>query len=82
MDCEQHKLVSLIGNIAPDGTASNYDVIMRIADKVRAPHYPMPLPVMIDDPEIRRFFYALPQLKIVARLAGRGRRHASSVSAR
>ncbi|WP_102223748.1 sugar-binding transcriptional regulator [Acidimangrovimonas sediminis] len=69
MSCEQHKLISLIGNIAPDGSASNYDVIMRTADTVRAPHYPMPLPVIIDDPEIRRMFYQLPQLKIVARLA-------------
>lgn len=69
MICDQHKLISLIGNIAPDGTASNYDVIMRVADTVRAPHYPMPLPVIIDDPEMRRMFYALPQLKIVARLA-------------
>ncbi|GHE04375.1 DeoR family transcriptional regulator [Defluviimonas sp. 20V17] len=69
MTCEQHKLVSLVGNIAPDGTASNYDVIMRMADTVRAPHYPMPLPVIIDDEEIRRMFYSLPQLKIVARLA-------------
>lgn len=69
MTCEQHKLISLVGNIAPDGTASNYDVLMRVADTVRAPHYPMPLPVIIDDEEIRRMFYALPQLKIVARLA-------------
>lgn len=69
MTCEQHKLISLVGNIAPDGSASNYDVIMRVADTVRAPHYPMPLPVIIDDAEIRRLFYSLPQLKIVARLA-------------
>jgi DNA-binding transcriptional regulator LsrR (DeoR family) len=46
MDCPQHKIVSLVGNIAPDGSASFYDVIMRIADAVKAPHYPMPLPVI------------------------------------
>ena len=46
MDCPQHKIVSLVGNIAPDGSASFYDVIMRIADAVRAPHYPLPLPVI------------------------------------
>ncbi|WP_084714350.1 sugar-binding transcriptional regulator [Thioclava pacifica] len=69
INCEHHKLVSLIGNISPDGTASNYDVIMRAADKLNARHYPMPLPVLLDDPEIRRSFYALPQLKIVALLA-------------
>ena len=37
---------SLIGNIAPDGSASFFDVVMRLADKVRAPHYPMPVPVI------------------------------------
>ena len=42
----QHRLVSMIGNIAPDGSASFFDVIMRIADKVRAPHYPMAMPVI------------------------------------
>jgi DNA-binding transcriptional regulator LsrR (DeoR family) len=46
MDCPQHKIVSLVGNIAPDGSASFYDVVVRMADAVRAPHYPMPLPVI------------------------------------
>ncbi|CAN5361411.1 sugar-binding transcriptional regulator [soil metagenome] len=46
MDCPQHKLVSLVGNIATDGSASFYDVIVRMADAVRAPHYPMPVPVI------------------------------------
>ena len=46
MDCPQHKIVSLVGNIAPDGSASFYDVITRVADAVRAPHFPMPLPVI------------------------------------
>src|SRR5437899_3075821 len=37
---------SLVGNIAPDGSASFYDVVVRMSDAVRAPHYPMPLPVI------------------------------------
>lgn len=71
MDCEHHKLVSLVGNIAPDGTATNYDVIMRIADKVRAPHYPMPLPVIVDSAELRTALHLLPQMQIVAGLVAR-----------
>ena len=47
MDCPQHKIVSLVGNMASDGSASSYDVIIRIADTVNAPHYPMPLPVIV-----------------------------------
>ena len=27
MDCPQHKVVSLVGNIAPDGSASRFDVV-------------------------------------------------------
>ncbi len=46
MDCPQHKIVSLVGNIAPDGSASIFDVASRIGDRVRAPYYPMPLPVI------------------------------------
>jgi DNA-binding transcriptional regulator LsrR (DeoR family) len=46
MDCPQHKIVSLVGNIAPDGSASIFDGASRIGDRVRAPFYPMPLPVI------------------------------------
>jgi DNA-binding transcriptional regulator LsrR (DeoR family) len=46
MDCPQHKVVSLVGNIGPDGSASLYDVVSRVSDRVKAPHYPMPLPVI------------------------------------
>lgn len=46
MDCPHHKIVSLVGNIAPDGSATVFDVASRIGDRVRAPHYPMPLPVI------------------------------------
>ncbi len=54
MDCPQHKIVSLVGNMANDGSASSYDVIIRIADTVNAPHYPMPLPVIVSTPEERQ----------------------------
>lgn len=46
MHCPQHKLVSLVGNIAPDGSASLLDAVSRAADIVKAPHYPMPCSVI------------------------------------
>jgi DNA-binding transcriptional regulator LsrR (DeoR family) len=46
MDCPQHKVISLVGNIGPDGSATVFDVASRIGDRVGAPHYPMPLPVI------------------------------------
>ena len=69
MECEQHRIVSLNGNISPDGSASYYDVIMRIADRVRAPHYPMPMPVIAQSLEERDLFHSLKPIQSVLRLA-------------
>ncbi|MBN8631918.1 MAG: MarR family transcriptional regulator [Rhodobacterales bacterium] len=69
IDAPQHRLVSLIGNIAPDGSASFFDVVMRIADKVRAPHYPMPVPVISPTPEENAAFHALAPVQKVMALA-------------
>ncbi|MCX7670183.1 MAG: MarR family transcriptional regulator [Anaerolineae bacterium] len=69
MEAEQHRLVSLIGNIAPDGSASFFDVVMRIADKVRAPHYPMLVPVISPTPEENAASHALPPVRRVMDLA-------------
>lgn len=66
---ERHKVVSLIGNIAPDGSASLYDVILRIADKIRAQHYPMPVPVLSRTPQERELFHALGPVQSVMTLA-------------
>ena len=69
MECEQHRIVSLNGNISPDGSASYYDVIMRIADRVRAPHYPMPMPVIAQSTEERDLFHQLKPIQAVLKLA-------------
>lgn len=47
MECPQHKIVSLTGNISPDGSAAYFNVIFSMADAVKAPHFPMPLPVLV-----------------------------------
>lgn len=47
MKCHHHKLVSLVGHISMQGSASFYDVIARLSDLTEAPHYPMPLPVVV-----------------------------------
>jgi DNA-binding transcriptional regulator LsrR (DeoR family) len=69
VEADHHRIVSLIGNIAPDGSSSFFDVIMRIADKVRAPHYPMPVPVVSLTPEERAQFHALRAVQNVIGLA-------------
>jgi DNA-binding transcriptional regulator LsrR (DeoR family) len=69
IEAPQHRLVSLIGNIAPDGSASFFDVVMRIADKVHAPHYPMLVPVISPTPEENEAFHRLPPVRKVVALA-------------
>jgi len=69
MDCPQHKIVSLVGNIATDGSASFYDVITRVADAVRAPHYPMPVPVIANSVGEKKLLLAQKPVKHVIDLA-------------
>jgi DNA-binding transcriptional regulator LsrR (DeoR family) len=47
MDCPNHQLVSLVGSISPDGSASFFDTLARLADLTKARHYPVPLPVLL-----------------------------------
>jgi DNA-binding transcriptional regulator LsrR (DeoR family) len=46
MECPQHKVVSLTGNIAPDGSAAYYNVVFTMSDSVNVRSFPMPLPVI------------------------------------
>jgi DNA-binding transcriptional regulator LsrR (DeoR family) len=49
MDCPQHRIVSLLGNMMADGQATPYNAVIRMADRVGARHYPFPLPVLARD---------------------------------
>lgn len=69
MDCPQHKLVSLVGNIAPDGSASPWDAVSRAADIVRAQHYPMPCSVYAPTKAERDSIKAQRHIRSVVELA-------------
>ncbi len=69
LDCPQHKIVSLVGNIAADGSASFYDVIVRFADAVQSPHYPMPLPVIASTSHERDLFFEQASVRQILSLA-------------
>lgn len=69
MDCPQHKIISLVGNIAPDGSASIFDVASRIGDRVRAPYYPMPLPVIATTVNEKNLLLAQKTLRNIVDLA-------------
>lgn len=69
MDCPQHKVVSLVGNIGPDGSATLFDVVSRIGDRVKAPHYPMPLPLIASTVHEKSLLLAQKPLRNVLELA-------------
>ena len=58
MDRADHKVVSAVGNLTRDGRASPYDVAIRLADRVGAQCYPLPLPVLTDTREECEFLKA------------------------
>jgi DNA-binding transcriptional regulator LsrR (DeoR family) len=71
MECPQHKLVALVGTTKTDGSASFYDVIIRVSDTIRAPHYPMPLPVIARSVEERQLLTSLASVRSVLALIER-----------
>ena len=71
MDAPQHKVVSLTGNIAPDGSASYYNVIFNMADSVKARMFPMTLPVIASSAEERKQLHAQPMVKETLSLAAK-----------
>ena len=68
-EARHHRIVSLLGNIGPDGSATLYDVIRRVAEKLTAKYFPMPVPVLSDTPEERAFFFHLRPVQTVIALA-------------
>ena len=71
MECPQHKLVALVGTTKTDGSASFYDVVIRVSDIVRAPHYPMPLPVIARSVEEKQLLTGLASVRSVLELVER-----------
>ncbi|OAM77990.1 sugar-binding transcriptional regulator [Devosia elaeis] len=71
MECPHHKVVSLTGNIAPDGSAAFYNVIFNVADTVKARSFPMPLPVIASSARERELLHAQPMIRSTLELAAR-----------
>src|SRR5258706_2132910 len=53
IDRPNHQIVSLVGNISADGSASFFDTVGRLADITRSRHYPMPLPFLMSSEKER-----------------------------
>jgi DNA-binding transcriptional regulator LsrR (DeoR family) len=71
MDCPQHRIVSLLGNMMSDGSASAYNVVIRMAERVNARHYPMPLPVFAHSASERNLLHQQEPVHNILELARR-----------
>ena len=69
MACPQHRIVSMTGSIAPDGSAAFYNVIFSMAERVNAPHFPLPLPVFASHAKERETLHAQNAIRIPLALA-------------
>ena len=68
MQCQQHKIVSLLGNMMTDGSASAFDIVVSMADRVNAKHFPMPLPVIASTVEEKHILHSLQPVKSIFNL--------------
>jgi len=73
IDRPQHKILSLVGNMSADGHASPYEVAMRLADKIGAQRYPMPVPVLAETAEEREVLQRLRSFTILRDLRSQAR---------
>ncbi|GGL84576.1 sugar-binding transcriptional regulator [Pseudooceanicola nanhaiensis] len=69
LDGAHHKLVALNGNVAPDGSATAYEVIVRLAEKMNAPQYPLAIPVVARTREEYALYLSMPHVKASRELA-------------
>ncbi|MXN66532.1 sugar-binding transcriptional regulator [Stappia sp. GBMRC 2046] len=70
-ECPQHKVVSLTGNISPDGSAAYYNVVFTMADTVKSRSFPMPLPVFASSQTERTMLHNQAMIRPTLELAGK-----------
>ena len=66
-----HQIVSLVGNISADGSASFFDTVGRLADRTAARHYPMPLPFLMSSEDERNRMVRIEPIAKVKAIAAR-----------
>lgn len=71
IDCPQHTLVSRLGNMMSDGSATPYNATVRMADRVGAKHYPFALPVLAQTAEELAYVRQLEAVRTTMELCAR-----------
>jgi len=68
-DRSYHKLVALTGNVAPDGSATAFETIMRLSEKTGARQYQLAVPVVARTADELELYLRLPHVKASLALA-------------
>ncbi len=71
IEAPQHRIISLTGNIYPDGSAAYFNVIFTMADKVKARVFPMPLPVFASSEHERETLHRQAMIRTTLELAAK-----------
>lgn len=71
IDCPQHRIVSLTGNIATDGSTAYYNVLFSLSEMVTARSFPLPLSVILPSVEERLAMTRQPGIRHVIDMSAR-----------
>jgi DNA-binding transcriptional regulator LsrR (DeoR family) len=71
MSRPDHTIVSLLGHTMPGGRSTPYNIAVRMADRIDAGHYPMPLPIYARNRRERDLYRILDTVREVHELARR-----------
>lgn len=69
IDCPQHRIVSLTGNIATDGSTAYYNVLFSMSDLVTARSFPLPLTVILPSTEEQQAMTRQPGIQRVIEMS-------------
>lgn len=69
LNCTHHKIFSIVGNMANDGSASSHEVVSKIADTINATYYPMPLPTIANSIEEKDLLHKLASTSNILKLS-------------
>ncbi|CAG4890429.1 sugar-binding transcriptional regulator [Paraburkholderia saeva] len=70
LDRPQHRLVSMVGAIAQDGSSNRYDVALHISEKTGGKHFLLPAPLIADNEAERAQWVNHRLYRIVESLSG------------
>lgn len=69
MNRPDHLIVALLGHMKTGGLSTPFNVVVRMADRINAGHYPMPLPIYARNARERELFHMLDPVRQILQLS-------------